>query len=154
VWKSQRLLDKTSWSGSLEAMQYFATLNFFPAKTATAASEEATPQEAGEEDKLMLKRLPDGDEYWLTDDIIAAPKNSLAKCSKACEFEDSSNVSDAASLNPAFAEMDVTSSSSSTNPIKCHRNQVADLEQSGLWPVLGVGFCFRGQGKAVLDEIG
>lgn len=39
VWKSQRLLDKTSWSGSLEAMQYFATLNYFgSANTAPTAT--------------------------------------------------------------------------------------------------------------------
>lgn len=52
VWKSQRLLDKTSWSGYLENMQYFATLN--------------------QKDKIVadMSAVREDNEYWLTDEII------------------------------------------------------------------------------------
>ena len=64
VWKSQRLLDKTSWSGSLDTMQYFATLNYFRDPT---KPEDSNPSE--EE-----KPAQEHEEYWLADHIIDVPE--------------------------------------------------------------------------------
>ncbi len=61
VWKSQRYLDKTSLSGYLENMQYFATLNTVKKGSASKNNEEKPSNDRAREDN---------NEYWLSDDII------------------------------------------------------------------------------------
>ncbi len=64
VWKSQRLLDKTSWSGCLENMQYVATLN-------DSMLVESKTKKSDENSKPTFNDLHNrNEEYWLSDDII------------------------------------------------------------------------------------
>ena len=68
VWKSQRLLDKTSWSGYLENMQYVATLND---STITEQPKEI------DETEFKAENVPNQtEEYWLSDDIIDPNESS------------------------------------------------------------------------------
>lgn len=59
VWKYQRYLEKNSWSGYLENMQYFATLN----KTEPAVGGKVP--------------VPQQGEYWLSDDVIEPVEPAL-----------------------------------------------------------------------------
>ena len=67
VWKAQRLLDKMSWSGYLENMQYFATLN------------SNSNNSNGNTNSGTFHRVVDSniDDYWLSDDLIDSSSNSL-----------------------------------------------------------------------------
>lgn len=141
VWKSQRLLDKTSWSGNLEKMQYFATLNYFnPSASSTVFEEGSDDLLIGMDNKAKsTSHAKDEDEYWLTDDIIDVQINSPTQSNSPhslsspiknskqteLEFDNMSSISDP-SLNPslnAMNEHDVISSSSSTNLNKINKNQ-------------------------------
>jgi hypothetical protein len=64
VWKSQRLLEKTSWSGFLENMQYVATLS-----DSTLVESKTKPSD--DNPNMIIDDLHDrNEEYWLSDDII------------------------------------------------------------------------------------
>ena len=63
VWKCQRYLEKTSLSGYLENMQYFATLNTVKRAPASEVSANKTSAESSE--------------YWLSDDIINIDGNNV-----------------------------------------------------------------------------
>lgn len=56
VWKNQRYLEKTSLSGYLESMQYFATLN--------------SPQSSSSRSDNNEKLLKQDQEFWLSDELI------------------------------------------------------------------------------------
>ena len=116
VLKSQRLLDKTSWTGNLEAMQYFATLNYFNQA----------------HDELISQADNDEDEYWLSDDIIDSstamphsPKTTAFNNESFYDFDALSNSSD---LSMNINENDITSSSSSTDLNKIYKNKVILFE--------------------------
>jgi len=121
VWKSQRLLDKTSWSGNLETMQYFATLNHF--NPTASFTDQTTQVETG------------GEEYWLTDDIIDIPIVSPS-CSPQVQspnvihkFRTSMN-GESVSINssgPSMINDDITSSSSSNYLTKVNKKRVKIL---------------------------
>jgi len=113
VWKSQRLLDKTSWSGNLETMQYFATLSYF---NPAASLAEVAAVENG------------GDEYWLTNEIIDVPLvspqvQSPESCGK--RFGESASIN---SSGPSMNNDDVTSSSSSNYLAKGNKCRVRIFE--------------------------
>jgi len=115
VWKSQRLLDKTSWSGNLETMQYFATLSYF---NPAASLAEVAAVENG------------GDEYWLTNEIIDVPLvspqvQSPESCGK--RFGESASIN---SSGPSMNNDDVTSSSSSNYLAKGNKCRVRIFEMT------------------------
>ena len=62
MWKCETLLDKTSWTGHLENMQYFATLNVKTTSTGSSSNQGKTP--------TATKLLSDVDDYWLSDELI------------------------------------------------------------------------------------
>ena len=68
VWKSQRLLDKTSWSGCLENMQYVATLN----DSMLVESKTKKNDDNTKNDDLHNQN----EEYWLSDYIIDSNQKS------------------------------------------------------------------------------
>ena len=125
VLKSQRLLDKTSWTGNLEAMQYFATLNYFNQT----------------HDELVSQTENDEDEFWLSDEIIdssaaiprspkvanspslyqQSPKTTVSNNESFYDFDALSNSSD---LSVNINDNDITSSSSSTDLNKIYKNKV------------------------------
>lgn len=133
VWKAQRLLDKTSWSGNLETMQYFATLNYFN----PTSSSTATNLDDNRVDNDKIKKVDE--EYWLPDEIIdvqiQSPKDSqsnLQNVKKASikrhdfDFDELSNSSDLSMNN--INENETISSSSSTNSNKINKNGVSILK--------------------------
>jgi len=120
VWKSQRLLDKTSWSGNLETMQYFATLSYF---NPTASLSEDSPSQAAAVET-------GGDEYWLTNEIIDVPLvspqvQSPESCGK--RFGESASIN---SSGPSMNNDDVTSSSSSNYLAKGNKCRVRIFEMT------------------------
>jgi len=96
VWKSQRLLDKASWNGYLEGMQYFATLDSFDDKPSS--------------NKQLLQIQ---NEYWLPDDIIDLSEQIINNQT------DSTNKSTMNKHNNNDEEISISSSSggSSSAPI-------------------------------------